>query len=386
MKKRVLILSGVIPAQGRGGGCLALHRHFVERDDFVVAVAGAFLLNGTAHKQVDLSSQGLLARLQRTRFCRFFVNFQILLSWIWLPQVLHKLIREFRPDYIFTVPDNLHLGWAWRASRKYRIPLAVNFQDLFPISRFLLQSDRPYRWISRFLMRKFHHAAEHSEVVFYTSEGMQQFFSTGKKGHVLYPVGARIEIQPNTSTASESVKNIVYAGNCYGAYGRMLLPLARELDNNSQFRLKIFTAGNDWPKEDQDYFRAKGVLLEFRPFEELKSEFQTATAFLTVMSFEESERDFVRTSFTTKWLDYAPFGKPVFAWAPDYSSASIFARKYDCGVVLDVKDTSEVQSFLLHYLANAEKCHKFGEASLRIAQTVLHADKIHAILKADLDA
>jgi hypothetical protein len=385
LKKRILILSGVIPALGRGGGCLALHRHFVERDDCEVVVAGASLLNGTASHQIDLSNRGLLARLHRTRLRRFFVNFQILSSWLCLPGKIKEVVRNFRPDCIFTVPDNLHLGWAWRASREFRIPVVVNFQDLFPISRFVPESDRPYRWVSRILIRTFHYAAKHSEVVFYTSEGMQQFFSTGKNGHVLYPVGARIEIQPNTSTASESVKNIVYAGNCYGAYGRMLLRLARELENNSQFRLKIFTAGNDWPKEDQDYFRAKGVLLGFRPFEELKSEFQTASAFLTVMSFEESERDFVRTSFTTKWLDYAPFGKPVFAWAPDYSSAAIFALKYDCGVVLDVEDTSEVLALLLHYLADAEKCRKYGEASLRIAQTVLHADKIHAILTAGLD-
>jgi len=386
LKKKILILSGVIPAIGRGGGCLALHRHFVERSDFDAVVAGASLQNGTAQHQVNLESQEGLARLQRTRFRRFFVNFQILLSWILLPRMLHKLIREFRPDYIFTVPDNLHLGWAWIASRKYRIPLTVNFQDLFPISRFLPESDRPYRWVTRILMRKFHHAAKQSEVVFYTSEGMQQFFSTGKKGRVLYPVGERIEIQPEVSTDPESVKTIVYAGNCYGAYGRMLLPLARELENNSQVRLKIFTAGNDWPKEDQDYFRAKGVLLGFRPFEELKSEFQTATAFLTVMSFEESERDFVRTSFTTKWLDYAPFGKPVFAWAPSYSSAAIFARKYDCGFVLDVEDTSEVLLIFMRCLEDAGKRQKFAEASLRVAQSVLHADQIHTILKTGLDA
>src|SRR4030095_8928680 len=39
MKFRVLIVSSVVPAENRGGGCLTLYRHFCLRDDFEVAVA-----------------------------------------------------------------------------------------------------------------------------------------------------------------------------------------------------------------------------------------------------------------------------------------------------------------------------------------------------------
>ncbi len=360
---------------------MALHRHFVDREDFEVAVAGFFLQNGTAHLQFDLSSGTINERLQKTRFRRFFVNLHILLSWLWLPSKIEEIVRDFRPDYIFTVPDNLHLGWAWRASRKYGIPLVVNFQDLFPISRFVMKSERPYSWVSRFLMNKFRIAARQSETVFYTSEGMQQFFPNAKKGHVLYPVGARLGNFQSTSSPSTSVHTIIYAGNCYGAYGRMLLSLARELEGHPKVRLKIFTAGNDWSKPDQDHFIEKGVLQGFKPFEELKLEFPNASAFLTVMSFEDEEREFVKTSFTTKWLDYAPFGKPVIAWAPHYSSAAIFSRENDCGFVIGGSCAANTASTILNFLEDLELCRHYGEVSKRMAETTLNPDRIHATLK-----
>jgi hypothetical protein len=383
-KKRILILSGVIPAIGRGGGCLALHRHFVERNDFEIAVGGAFLHGVTAENFTRIFVSPILERFQRTRFRRFFVNLQILISWIWLPRKVALLIRGFRPDCIFTVPDNLHLGWAWGASRKFGIPLAVNFQDLFPISSFVPQTDRPYRWLSNFLMWRFRVAARKSEVVFYTSEGMQDFFKSKKRGYVLYPVGAKIEIQEGQLQDATNVTKLIYAGNCYGAYGRMLLSLARELAKSSQVQFKIFTAGNDWSEEDREYFEKSGVLNGFKPFDELKSEFASADAFLTVMSFEEGERRFVETSFTTKWLDYAPFCKPVIVWGPDYSSAAIFARMHSCGAVIGSPRPDKAKREIERILNDEQYCLNLSKNSRTVAVDVLNARKIHEILKSGL--
>lgn len=363
---------------------MALHRHFVEQNDFEVSVAGSFLQDVTAKNVTSLSPTPILERLQRTRFRRFLVNLQILLSWIWLPRKVIQLIHDFRPDFIFTVPDNLHLGWAWRASRKFGIPLAVNFQDLFPISRFVPQNERPYRWLSNLLMWRFRVAARKSEAVFYTSEGMQEFFKSEKKGLVLYPVGAKIEIRQGQPQCSKDIAKLIYAGNCYGAYGRMLLSLAHELAKSPQIQFKIFTAGNDWPEKDREYFEQRGVLNGFKPFDELKNELAAADAFLTVMSFEEGERRFVETSFTTKWLDYAPFCKPVFVWAPDYSSAASFARLHSCGAVIGSPRPDEAKREIERILNDQQYCLNLAKNSRTVAVDVLNACKIHEILKSGL--
>jgi hypothetical protein len=363
---------------------MALHRHFVERNDFEVSVAGHFLQDVTAKNVTSLSPSPILERLQKTRVRRFFINLQILLSWIWLPRKVIQLIRDFRPDFIFTVPDNLHLGWAWRASRKFGIPLAVNFQDLFPISSFVPQTDRPYRWLSNFLMWRFRVASQKSEAVFYTSEGMRNFFQNDKPGHVLYPIGEKIEIQEGQLQDATNVTKLVYAGNCYGAYGRMLLSLAGELVKCPHIQFKIFTAGNDWLEEDREYFEKIGVLNAFKPFDELKNELAAADAFLTVMSFEDRERRFVETSFTTKWLDYAPFCKPVLVWGPDYSSAAVFARKHTCGAVISFPQPFDAKREIECILNNQQLCLKLSNSSKIVASEILNPSKIHDILKSRL--
>ena len=47
----------------------------------------------------------------------------------------------------------------------------------------------------------------------------------------------------------------------------------------------------------------------------------SADALLSVMSFEKEHELFMRTSFTTKFLDYVAFGKPVILWGPEYCDA-----------------------------------------------------------------
>ena len=44
------------------------------------------------------------------------------------------------------------------------------------------------------------------------------------------------------------------------------------------------------------------------------------------MSFEKEHELFMRTSFTTKFLDYVAFGKPVILWGPEYCTPVRVAR------------------------------------------------------------
>jgi hypothetical protein len=296
-----------------------------------------------------------------------------------LPRKLNDFIRFWKPDIIFTVPDNYHLGWAYLASKRYRIPLAVNFQDLFPLSRFLDASERPYTFVSRFLIRQFRMVDRRADAVFYTSDGMRGWF-TSNTGQVLYPIGADLDVVPQSVEPIANVPTVLYAGNCYGGYGRMLLSLCRALENRQDIRLRIFTAGNDWKAEDREHFRRTGTLHDFLPFEQLRFEFERADAFLTVMSFEQEETPFVSTSFTTKWLDYAPFGKPVVVWAPPYSSATIFARRHGCGAVIATSSADLAAQEMVTILNDRVQCATLSKVSREIALGPLNSNEIHAVL------
>ena len=364
-----------------------MHRHFIERDDFEVMVASASRATGTTMAAFEVKVAYPLQRLLRTRFVRFAYNAGYLWNWFMLPSALLTMARVFRPDVIFTVPDNWHCGLAWQLARTLNVPLVVNFQDLFPLSHFLPEAEKPFSGIREWLTRRFRYLNGRADLVFYTSEGMRDWFGGHLNGHVLYPVGDADVVRAEYRTPAVSGPwTVVYAGNCYGAYGRMLLALATESLNWPHLHLQIFAAGNDWPLEIVERMRAAGIFKGFVPFKDLKPFIEKADVCLTVMSFEKEEEPFVRTSFTTKWLDYAPYGKPIIAWAPTYSTAADFSRTTGAGIAVEDQSPTVVLSTIETLMSNPLQCVEASKASVRAAAQELNPLRLHDLLRTRLHA
>jgi len=384
---KILIVSSVVPARGRGGGCLALYRHFVERQDFAVAACGHMLELADEVEAWIVSHGRVLHRLARTRLNRPMTNVRSLVQWQKLPSGLLQRARAWRPDVIFNVADHETSGWAWQLSRHLGVPLAVNFQDLFPLTTGTYLGQGLYPFLRDYHLDKFRFLNSNADAVFYTCEGMRDWFGGSPNGHVLYPLGAAPQAPApaiSVPTGGRPVR-LTYAGNCYGAYGRMMLRLARHLEQHPGIQLSIFTMGNDWPEADVRSFQASGVFRGQLDFADLQHELQAADAFLTVMSFEPEWQLFNQTSFTTKWLDYAPFGKPVFVWGPADSSAARFARKHNCGAATISDSPEDLRQSVLSATADPSEWKKLSEASRSISQTILNPERIHGVLKRALE-
>jgi hypothetical protein len=164
----------------------------------------------------------------------------------------------------------------------------------------------------------------------------------------------------------------------------MLLRLANQLERHSKIALEIYTMGNDWPEQDVEHFTRCGILRGFLPFEQLRNELSRAEAFLVAMSFQPSDRTFVETSFTTKWLDYAPCGKPIFVWAPAYSSAARFARETGAGVAVDDPEPQAIVSAIQTEASNSKRWRETGDAAARVAANELNAGRLHGLLRQKL--
>lgn len=373
---KMLYLSSVVPDTSCGAR-LAIYRHLVQKQDFEVAVASYQATESETKINFQIPRKN--SRLTRTRLARLVHNWQYVQNWFFLPAELLSFARSYDPDVIFTVPDNVHAGLALQLSRKLQVPLATDYQDLFPLSRFLPDYVKPFPSIRRFLMRQYFKLHRKSNIAFYTSEGMQKWFGAHENGSVLYPLGdfSLSSVPFQHSFPANKPVTLLYAGNCYGAYGRMLLQLARTVKNHPLIRLKIFPVGKGWSDEDIREMTEAGIYQSFMPFEQLKKEFERANAFLTVMSFEAPEKPFVQTSFTTKWLDYAPYGKPIFIWGPEYSSAALFARKYKCGIVTAESRPEKLVEAIEKTANNQEVWEAYGKGAKKVAEQELNAVKIH---------
>jgi hypothetical protein len=377
MTYKVLYISAVIP-DTTSGGRFAMYRHLIIKKDFEVAVASTNLVKLPINQQLAISQNRLIKRLKRTRLCRLISNLEYILNWIHLPASLLKFAHKFQPDVIVSVIDDWHIGLAYQLAQKLKIPLVVNFQDLFCLSQFVPLSIRPYPLVKPWLIQRYRQVNQSANQVFYTSEGMKEWFGVDAQGNVLYPVGDfDVELSIKQRLNPQYQIQIIYAGNCYGAYGRMLLRLAESVKKHQHIHLRIFAAGNDWTGEKIQEMTEAGIYQGFKPFNQLKDELKQADAFLTVMSFEKEEEVFIRTSFTTKWLDYVPYGKPVFVWSPEYSTACTFAKKYQSGIPVIQDDPEVLLKVISETASNPTAWFSACEGSRRVAETVLNAEQIH---------
>jgi hypothetical protein len=385
-KLRIMIVSGVVPSLSRGGGCLALHRHFCERDDFAVAACGYETAQTSCSEALQMTRPKWWSRAKRTRVCRILENADYLVAKRRLPRPLLEFARKWQPNLIFGVADDLHTPMAFRLARTMRIPIALNFQDLFACSAFVASSARPFPPVKSLLLKRYHDSQARADAVFHTSDGMKEWFGPSARGDVLYPIGAAAQISEPVEKPPSGRLKLVYAGNCYGAYGALLLRLACAVENTKNISLEIFTMGNDWPQAQVTHFSHSGTYKGYLPFSELKSKFREADMFLTAMSFARSDKTFVQTSFTTKWLDYAPCSKPIVVWAPHYSSAARFAYGTGAGLVIEDDDPKSVIARIQAVRAHPEQWSSLARGACNVAKNELNADRLHNLLNKRLSA
>ena len=377
MKYKILYISAVIP-DTTSGGRFAMYRHLILKNDFEVAVASTNHVDLPIDNQFTIRRNRLIERIRRTKLCRFIYNLEYIINWVYVPKKLLEFAVKFKPNAILCVVDDWHIGLAYQLAKYLNIPLIVNFQDLFCLSQFVPVRTRPYPLTTSWLIQRYHYINQFANLVFYTSVGMREWFGNSKQGHILYPIGDfQIEKYVNQKQCPQDKIKIVYAGNCYGAYGRMLLELAEYALQCQHIQLKIFAAGNDWLPSKLEQMTQAGIYQGFKPFALLKEQLEQADAFLTVMSFEKEEEVFMRTSFTTKWLDYVPYGKPVFVWGPEYSTACNFAKKYQSGTVCLEQNPKLLIQVITETASNSRAWDEACESSIQVANTVLNAEQIH---------
>src|SRR5205814_10684244 len=158
----------------------------------------------------------------------------------------------------------------------------------------------------------------------------------------IYPMPGRHRIPEKPWPPSNGKFRLVYVGAVQNFYGRMLCSLIEEVEATNDLEIIVIGPNADWPAELLERAKTKGIYLGFKPAEKAAEVLASADAMLVVMSFEKQHELFMRTSFTTKFLDYVAFGKPVILWGPDYCTPVRVARKQVGAAVISVNDAGAV--------------------------------------------
>jgi hypothetical protein len=388
-KLRVLILSAVVPIQGSGAGCLTMYRHFILNDDFEVAVAAARDFEIPDVPTLRLKQDRITGRIRKTRFARFVKNLDYLRNWYLLPKHLTNFARSFEPDVIFSVVDDEHMGLAWQLSRKLEIPLAADFQDLFAVSNFITEYSRPYPRVQQYLLQKYRFLNRNSEIVFHVGEGMRDWFGDERRGEILYPMSggySSASVQTPRKRQDGEPLRIIYTGNSRGAYGKMVLRFANETIDDPSLDFQIYALGTDIPEQDIKRLTDAGIFRGYLPFDDLVGKLEAADVCLLVMGFEEKEKEFVSTSFNTKWVDYVRLGKPIVVWGPGYASATQFARECGAAATVVENDAAEVVSAMHRIMQDPTLAQALKEGALAAADGPLDPQRLQCMLRTELTA
>ena len=384
MKTKVLLVS-IVPPRNDCGVRIVMHRHLVERTPFELHVASNADFADDLLVHTPLRLPYVLHRVRKSRLGPrlggWITDYE---NFVWpLTQhsALEKAINTFKPDVLLTLAETSLSHLAWKAARRHRLPLAGLFLDWFPI----MKGHYGRKWTQPILSRRYRGLYSACDLVFCTSDGMQDVLGPHPNSHVIYPMPGRHQIPDHIFPPKNGKFRLVYVGSVQNFYGRMICSLIEKIGPASDLEIIVVGPHADWPAEILQRAKAQGIYLGFKPPAEAAAVLAGADALLVVMSFESEHRLFMQTSFTTKFLDYTAFGKPIILWGPDYCTPVQVVRRDGGARLVTQFDADEVVN-ACHSIANdASIRESFAQQSRNLQQGLFNSDRLQDVFVSEME-
>ena len=377
-KPRVLLIT-IAPPHNDCGGRIVVYRHLVERSPFELHVASDadFAEDLLVHTKLRLPYP--IHRLRKSRFGRRFAawiaDYENFIWPLTANDALEAAVQHFQPQIVLTLAECGLSHIARKMAERHRLPLAGLFLDWFPV----MKGHYGHKSTQRILSRRYRELYAVCDLAFCTSDGMQEMLGPHRNSHVIYPMPGR-HVVPEKAWPPRSGKfRLVYVGSVENFYGRMLCSLIERIEATSDLEIIVVGPNADWPKQLRDRALANGSYLGFKPPDEAAKVLASADALLSVMSFEKEHELFMRTSFTTKFLDYVSFGKPVILWGPEYCTPARVAREHGGAAVVSAADPTAVVCLCHKIARDTELKQKLSKQALQLHQTLFNPDRLQDV-------
>src|SRR5437773_8947311 len=356
-----------------------MHRRLVERNPFELHVASNADFDNGLLVHTTLRLPYLMYRLRKSRFgprlAPWIQDYENLVWPLTVSGALEEAVEKFQPEVILTLAECGLCHIACKAAQRHRLPLAGLFLDWFPV----MKGHYGHAWTQRILSQRYRELYAACDLAFCTSDGMQEMLGPHPNSHVIYPMPGRHVVPENSWPPSNRKFRLVYVGSVENFYGRMLCSLIEKIEATSDLEIIVVGPKADWPKPLLERARANGTYLGFKPPEEAAEVLASADALLSVMSFDREHELFMRTSFTTKFLDYVSFGKPVILWGPEFCTPVRVAREHGGAAVVFAADATAVDCLCRKIARDTELNEKLSKQALQLHQTLFSPDRLQDV-------
>jgi hypothetical protein len=242
-----------------------------------------------------------------------------------------------------------------------------------------------HAWTQKLLSLRYRALYRQCDLAFCICEGMQDVLGPHPNSHVIYPMPGQHQI-PETVFPPKSGKfRVVYVGSALGFYGRMLCSLIEKIEPLSDLEIIVVGPPDDWPTEVLQRAKFKGISLGFKPPEEAATVLAGADALLVVMSFEPEHRLFMETSFTTKFVDYTAFAKPIIFWGPEYSTPVRVVRRDGGALVINTPEADAVVAACRKISSEPQMREYLAQQAKHLNQTLFNPDRLQELFVSEIN-
>ena len=384
LKVRVLLAS-IVPPKNDCGVRIVMHRHLVERDPFELQVASNADFADGLLVHTPLRLPYLIHRLRKSRFgprlAAWIIDYENLIWPLTVNRALEEAVEKFQPQVILTLAECGLCHIAHKMARRHGLPLAGLFLDWFP----MMKGHYGHNSTQRILSRRYRELYAACDLAFCTSDGMQEMLGPHPNSHLIYPMPGRQRVPEKSWPTSNGKFRLVYVGSVENFYGRMLCSLIKEIEGTNDLEIIVIGPNADWPAEFLEGAKTRGIYLGFKPPEEAAEMLASADALLVVMSFEKKHELFMRTSFTTKFLDYVAFGKPVILWGPQYCTPVHVARQYGGAAVVSTDDPGAVVALCRQIAGDSALNEKLSKEASHLHATLFNSDRLQGVFVSEIE-
>jgi hypothetical protein len=384
LKIRILLAS-IVPPKNDCGVRIVMHRQLVERNPFELHVASNADFADGLLVHTPLRLPYLIHRLRRSRFgprlTAWVTDYENFIWPLTATEVLEEAVQRFQPHMVLTLAECGLCHIARKTARRHGLPLAGLFLDWFPV----MKGHYGHKSTQSILSRRYRELYAACDLAFCTSDGMQEVLGPHPNSHVIYPMPGRHRVPEKSWPPSNGKFRLVYVGSVENFYGRMLCSLIEKVETTSDLEIIVVGPNADWPAELLQRAKAKRIYLGFKPPQEAAAVLAGADALLVLMSFEREHELFMRTSFTTKFLDYVAFGKPVILWGPGYCEPVRVARKHGGAAVISSGDAGAVVSLCRQIAGDTALIEKLSKEALQLHQTLFNPDRLQGIFVGEIE-
>lgn len=290
----------------------------------------------------------------------------------WLPLANRHLISNFSPEIAIICPNGL-LGLiaGYKVIQELGIPFLIYFMDNWMASCHVSWLSGNTQSICRFVLQQADGWLMISSQL--EKDLSKQYEVYAQRSLIIHnPVDLANKSLPNFTPHFTGTFRVAYAGAIWSIHYDAIAAIAAAISELRQdgvdIELVLYTNENFWElhREKWNFWQVQyGSLI---PYQELNQYLQQANLLLVASSFMPESAHIVSSSFQTKLTDYMASGRPILACGPDYAICNDFIKTWNCGLVCETNQVTEIKAVLLKIIRNPEKLFYLAQNAYEIVK------------------